>query len=120
MRHVNFDTFREAFCAARNESPLVESMTSDATDVDGTFYVLTDDSRSGYAIRPDGELVLVFSLERGRGDLLVSRAVDDGAIRLDCFDGYLPSLYARYGFVESHREPNWTPGEPDVVFMVQP
>jgi len=116
-RVVSFDDYRLAFSQARNESPLIEAMTSDATHVENTIYVLSPDRRSGYAVRPDGELVLVFSLERGRGTFIVEGAIADGATYLDCFDGYLPGLYARHGFVETRREASWTPGQPDVVFM---
>lgn len=114
---VGFERFERAMTAARAESPIVAAMTSEPTDVEGSIYVLANDERSGYCVRPDGELVLVFSLERGRGDFIVEAAIADGASRLDCFDGYLPSLYARHGFVEVRREANWTSGEPDVVFM---
>jgi hypothetical protein len=54
---------------------------------------------------------------RGRGDALVSDAIARGAKHLNCFDGYLPTLYARHGFVEVRREPNWTEGGPDIVYM---
>lgn len=114
---VDFDTFERAMSTARAESPLVEEMTSAPTDVEGSIYVLAPDQRSGYCVRPDGEFVLVFSLERGRGDFIVEAAIADGATRLDCFDGYLVDLYSRHGFVETERVANWTPGEPDVVFM---
>ena len=36
---------------------------------------------------------------------------------LDCFDGYLTGLYGKNGFKETHREKNWTAGEPDIVHM---
>ena len=114
---VDFDRFLVAMTRAREESSLVAEMTSEPTDVENTIYALAADERSGYAVRPDGELVLVWSLERGRGDVMVSGAVHDGATRLDCFDGYLPRLYSRHGFVETERVANWTPGQPDVVFM---
>lgn len=117
---VDFDTFLVAMTRAREESSLVAEMTSEPTDVEMTIYALARDGRSGYAVRPDGELVLVFSLERGRGDVIVSGAVADGAVYLDCFDGYLPRLYGRHGFVECQRVANWTPGEPDVIYMSLP
>lgn len=114
---VPVDTFRKAFEQAREESSAIADATSPFEHVACTMYVLSHDGRSGYALRPDMELVYVFSLERGRGDRLVNHAVTYGAARLDCFDGYLPSLYARHGFREVSREPNWTPGGPDVVYM---
>lgn len=74
---------------------------------------------SGFAVTPDAELIGVFSAVRGRGDDIVRAAIAAGATHLDCFDGYLPALYARHGFVETRREPNWTPGGPDVVYMAR-
>ena len=65
----------------------------------------------------DGELCGVFSTVKGRGDAIMRDALTAGAVRLDCFDGYLPGFYARHGFRETHREENWTPGGPDVVYM---
>jgi hypothetical protein len=90
---------------------------------------LTNDVQSGFALQPDGELVSVFSIPHGRGDLLVARAVEEGANRLDCYDaGPLVALYQRHGFVETDRmkwddqyAPNgWIKshfGTPDVVIM---
>lgn len=111
----NFNFFREdhKHAEATSEFPV------DGLGV-GTVYYLSEDFDSGYAIRANGELVHVFSRVPGRGDQLVESAVENGAYRLDCFDGYLPSLYARHGFVEYDREDNWTPGEPDVVYMYRP
>lgn len=127
---VSRDTFAAHFGAARHESALVRESTSPFDfdrDDDETTFRLALDGQSGYAVRHDGdlihkgregELVYVFSLERGRGDALVSSATGhDDATRLDCFDGYLVNLYKKHGFDVVRREPNWTPGSPDVVFM---
>ncbi|MGW4158714.1 hypothetical protein [Streptomyces sp. NPDC004788] len=51
---------------------------------------------------------------------LVRAAIAHGAHLLDCFDGFLPTYYRGFGFVETERIPNWTPGQPDVVFMALP
>ena len=120
---VSRDTFKRLFETARRVSPIIRESTS---DMDGEPYLsrstyrLSLDGRSGYVVRPDGELVYVFSLWTGRGDGLVKCAIRDGASHLDCFDGYLPEFYARHGFTEYRREANWTPGGPDVVFMATP
>lgn len=79
-------------------------------------YYLSDDGLSGVGVQ-DGEMIGVFSLVKGRGDLLISVAVENGAVHGDCFDGYLPTLYGRHGFREIRREANWTVGGPDVVYM---
>lgn len=110
-------TFENVFGQAATESPIVATMTSPFSHVAGTTYRLTADGRSGYAIRPNGELVMVFSTMRGRGDLLVADAVANGATHLDCFAGYLPALYGRHGFVTTRTEANWTPGGPAVHYM---
>jgi hypothetical protein len=77
---------------------------------------LNQDKNSGYALK-DGELVSVFAVTKGAGDDIVRSAISNGATSLDCFDGYLPKFYARHGFKEVKREPNWTAGGPDVVYM---
>ncbi len=115
--------FENARADGRNGS-LIAAATSpfDPSQSRGTRYFLWSDGvdYAGYAIRPDGELVYVFSTARGHGDAIVASAIVNGATHLDCFDGYLPSLYARHGFVETARESNWTPGGPDVVWMARP
>lgn len=80
---------------------------------------LSPDKKSGFAIKPDGELVSVFSAEKGlnRGDTIVKEAIQQGASSLGAFDPYLPKLYEKHGFKEYKREPNYTPGGPDVVYM---
>jgi len=83
--------------------------------VTGQAY-MSHDRSSGFVVR-DGELVGVFSTRKGAGDVIMRDALAAGAVRLDCFDGYLPAFYARHGFRETSREPNWTPGGPDVVYM---
>ena len=84
------------------------------TDVD---WYLAEDYLSGFGVTDSGELVGVFSVVKGRGDELVQAAVELGAWHLDCFDGYLPTLYRRNGFRVTHEEANWTPGGPSVVYM---
>lgn len=116
---VSAPVFETHFDAARYHTLIAES-TSPFEASDGARYFLATDWLSGYAIRADGDLTNVWSVERGRGAELLDDALRNGAETLDCFDGYLPRLYARHGFVEYAREPNWTPGEPDVVFMALP
>lgn len=82
-----------------------------------TACYLATDGLSGFLVKINGEIAGVWSLVRGRGDKIVEAAIDAGGDHLDCFDGYLPRLYGRHGFRETSREPNWTPGGPDVVFM---
>ncbi len=95
----------------------------------GTF--LSDDGLTGYAIKPDGDLVSVFNVgAKGRIEEILPRLPGQGATKLDAFDesGRLPDLYAKAGFREVRREPwnpayappGWTGGTPDVVYMERP
>lgn len=114
------DDFDFFFGMARENSPAVAAATSDFEHVAGTTYWASPAGMSGYAVRNDGELVYVFSLERGRGAELVASAIHNGASHLDCFDGYLVTLYSHAGFAKVTSLPNWTDGEPDVVYMARP
>lgn len=119
-RRVTLLQYLDTLRGAQRESTLIADATTHADDL--TLYVadrayLTEGGLSGYVVRDTGELVGVFSRVRGQGDTLVRSAIYHGATHLDCFDGYLPTLYGRHGFTETHREGNWTPGGPDVVYM---
>lgn len=98
----------------------------------GFTCVLREDKRVGYAVTQDGELTMLFNLaEPGAGMVAVLDAIDrHGAWKLNCFDGYLPAYYRRFGFVEVRRVPwnpklaptYWNPedGTPDVIYMERP
>lgn len=123
LNQVTSAHFAEVFGFVRNDSPVVREMTSTFDEIEGTRYFLGDQGRYanfGYAIRPDGELVYVFSEVKGMGNHIMMDAVSKGAVYLDCFDGYLVTLYSRHGFRVVKRVENWTPGEPDVVYMSLP
>lgn len=68
---------------------------------------MSPDRKSGYAIKPSGELVSVHSTVKGRGDDIVKDAIKRGAKKLDAFDikGKLPELYGKHGFKETGRFP---------------
>ncbi|AKY03455.1 hypothetical protein FDI80_gp73 [Streptomyces phage Aaronocolus] len=122
VNRVDWNTFAAALGNARAVSARVADATSAPKDLpserDGARYFLTEDLQSGYGVDGEGTLIGVFSLVKGRGESLVWDAVlFKGAHKLDCFDGFLPTYYKRFGFVETYRVANWTPGEPDVVFM---
>ncbi len=110
--------FLFALSTARKFSAQVSSATSAPDEIPTSArFFLSENGRAGYGITAEGTLISVFSLDRGKGNAIVSDAIANGATNLDCFDGYLPTLYARHGFTVTHREANWTPGGPDVVFM---
>ena len=65
----------------------------------------------------NGELIGLFAWPGTWGVWLLLRAMGEGATRLNCFDGFLPEYYAKYGWREVRREPNYKAGGPDVIYM---
>jgi hypothetical protein len=116
---VSSEIFRNTLKNASKESDKVKEFVHlyDPSEYSGMKTFLSADGKSGYAIKPDGDLVSVFSTQKGRGDTIVQEDIKNGAVKLDAFDGYLPTLYKKHGFEELKREKNWTPGGPDVVYM---
>jgi hypothetical protein len=85
----------------------------------GMTTVLSEDGRTGYAITSAQDLVSVFNTgPRGAGTLAVRDAVARGAWTLDRTGPFLACYYREFGFIPYRREANWTPGQPDVWFMV--
>jgi len=122
MHNVSKLAFIVNFATAREESDKVREATSTVKEIDDATnehdrFMLTADGQSGFIVRNGGELIALFSTVKGRGHDLVQIAVQCGAEYLDCFDGYLPKLYSKNGFMEVKRELNWTAGGPDVVYM---
>jgi hypothetical protein len=117
---VDAPSFRIALAAARAESDRIAAATSAPAELpeDGRYF-LSEDLDSGFGVNAEGDLIGLFSLVKGRGSDLIGWAIRLGAETLDCFDGFLPTLYGRHGFRETRREQNWTPGGPDVVFMAR-
>ena len=95
------------------------------------------ESGSGFAIKPDGDIVAVFASpnEPKRGSYsILQAAVQAGGKKLDAFDTYLPNIYESVGFRPVARlpwndefaPPGWDKnvfaeyngGEPDVMFFV--
>jgi hypothetical protein len=94
---------------------------------------LTPDSGIGFAIKDDGDLVSFFknpnktNLKASQNILLAG--LENGATKLDCFDGRLRRAYSEAGFVAAARTSfkddvapdNWNyerDGRPDIIFMV--
>jgi len=100
----------------------------------GMKLFLSDSGKSGFAVKPDGDIVSVFSMEKGSGRSIMEAAIAAGGKKLDAFDTVLPEFYGTHGFVEASRmrwddefaPPGWDKeafkefnnGEPDVVMMV--
>ena len=97
---------------------------------------LTDDGKTGFAIRNDGDIVSVFNgntRAKGAGDAIMEAATSAGGSKLDAYDTFLPEIYSRHGFKEVGRDAwneqfapdRWDKkamrkfnlGEPDVVYM---
>ncbi|MFG2923903.1 hypothetical protein ACGFYA_20645 [Streptomyces sp. NPDC048305] len=121
VHRASWAEYTAALGWAREESSRIAEATSKPSEMPrGSRYYLTPDFRSGFGVAQDGTLIGLFSRVKGRGESLVWDAVNHkGATKLDCFDGFLPEYYKRFGFIETERVSNWTPGEPDVVFMAQ-
>lgn len=58
-----------------------------------TRLFLSHDTKSGFGINQDGELISVFSLERERGKVLVREARKQGATYLSCMGEHLLKMY---------------------------
>lgn len=95
------------------------------------------DNGSGFAIKPDGDIVAVFASQSepsGGAYGMLQAAVQAGGVKLDAFDTFLPKIYKTVGFRpvarvawnDEYAPPNWDKetfakynnGEPDVVLFV--
>lgn len=96
------------------------------------------DGRAGAAVRDNGEIAAVYSDSSSRGATraLLPIAAQRGGTHLECFDTFLPRIYARSGFIKVASIPfnrDFAPdgwdyqamhkiapprGEPDITFMV--
>ena len=140
----NAQRFADAIQASKDSKPTqgaaVYVYPADDTQRDGYVEMgyknmrlfLSDDGLSGVAIKPDGDIVSVFS-QGGAGRSVMEVAVAAGGKKLDAFETILPEFYAAHGFVATSRVPwddtqapaGWNKqgfsefnnGEPDVVFM---
>lgn len=109
-----------------------------AEEYAGMRLFMTEDGKGGFALKPDGDIVSVFSAKgQGNGRAIMETAVAAGGRKLDCFHTILPEFYSAHGFRGTSRllwndevaqadMPGWDKkamtrynnGEPDVVFMV--
>jgi hypothetical protein len=101
-------------------------------DYQGMRLFLAEDGLSGVAVKPDGDIVSVFS-QAGAGRSVMELAVAAGGTKLDAFETILPEFYAAHGFVAASRLPwddtqapdgwnkeafkDFNNGKPNVVFM---
>jgi hypothetical protein len=120
----------DEFIMARDASTRPYFLTPYTKEELKNFDLRLNQEGVGYALTPQKDLVNVFNNSgvKGAGVDAVIQAIKDGAKTLDCFDGFLPEYYKKFGFVEIKRSPwnpeyapmNWpveTYGTPDVVYM---
>ena len=98
-------------------TPVNDITYHEAVDCYLAFYGTNYAYPVGYAVSENGKLTSVFSSIKGQGTNIMQSAIKNGARHLDCFDGFLPTFYSKFGFKEVRREKNWTAGQPDVVYM---
>lgn len=95
------DTFKNAIAKAKQSlggyGASVE-LKDDYTDIN---LYLSEDGESGFGIKPNGDIVSVFSnnkAEGGRSHYMLEMATAEGGRQLDCFDIYLTKIYETHGF----------------------
>jgi hypothetical protein len=95
---------------------------------------VSDSGNSGFAVKPDGDIVSVFSTEPGSGYPMLLLATQQGGRKLDAFNTVLPEIYAVAGYrpvskvawADEAQPDGWDKelykdfnnGEPDVVAFV--
>jgi hypothetical protein len=132
---VSAQKFADTIQQSKDESPHGAAVyVYPVEDYQGMKLFLSDSGKSGFAVKPDGDIVSVFSMEKGSGRSIMEAAISAGGKKLDAFDTVLPEFYGTHGFVEAARIPwndefapeGWNKesfkefnnGEPDVVMMV--
>ena len=107
--------------------PFVHPYTPKEYKEMGVKCYLSFTGKTGYALKPDGDIISIFSSE-GKGDRAVLSAIARGGTKLDCYAGKLVKFYSLLGFVEyerwdwddQYKPDNWDYEEfnrPDVVLM---
>lgn len=138
IHHINNPAaFYNSITAAKANNDHSAFLTSYEQDdyQDMELYVVNAGA-AGMAIKKDGDIVSVFkNPDMAKKDdidkinkVLLLTAVKNGGLKMDCFDGFLPALYCRYGFRpicklkfnDEYAPDGWNferDGRPDVVFM---
>ena len=122
---------RERYLAGLQANPQAGFISDPGEELAGKRAFLSADGNVGVTISGSGEVGNLFRNEGappGSGGAAVDHAVANGGTWLNAFDGALPKIYAKHGFVEVARL-KWDPGQepdawnrkkydsPDVVFM---
>ena len=71
----------------------------------GAKCFLSESGRSGFALKPDGDIISVFSSPGAKeGRWAMMSAIANGGTKLDCFEGFLSDkFYPQFGFEEYER-----------------
>jgi len=128
--------FTDAITAAKNSTPFGAAVFVYAPeDYAGMRLFVAEDGQTGFALKPDGDIVSVFSYGvPGGARGAIELAIQQGGRKLDAFATVLPEYYFAHGMREVARlpwddtqaPPDWdtntfadfNDGRPDVVFMV--
>lgn len=128
------ETFVDGVELFMSENPELGAFLSkhDPAELEDHTLLSAADGLAGVSVSPEGDIQNLFShptdAPSGTGRVLIEKAIEQGGRTLDCYDGFLPDLYAEYGFRETGRiefNPEYAPddwnfddyGQPDVVFM---
>lgn len=129
--------FHEAISGLKEGNKFSASVhVYDVAEYAGMRMFLTENGNAGFALKPDGDIISVFSKGDAKGSVgsMLEIAKQAGGTKLDCFDTVLPEIYGKHGF-EAVARMKWNDefapegwdkttfskfngGEPDVVFMV--
>ena len=99
----NFEKDAEKFYNSFTKSKKIEFLTPyKISDLEKFDLFKVKGYNIGFAIKPDGDIILVHNNEKvkGIGDLLLKKAIENGGTSLDHFDGFLTGFYSRFGFIE--------------------
>lgn len=130
--------FHDAIVLAKKNTPysgFVDAYSNEEYSKMKLF--LINDGIAGVAIKNDGGIVSIFKnpVEAKKqnidnvADVLIGTAITFGGNHLDAFDGFLPELYTKYGFIPYAKikfnigfaPKDWNYNrdkEPDVIFFV--
>lgn len=133
MRHArNGEEFHTAISQAKQTNAHGAYVTAyDAADYGNMKTFLSDNGKTGIAVKPDGDIVSVFNApdsgHKKATNTLLPFAIENGGNKLDNYDGKLSELYEKFGFEPVAKvkfDPQYAPadwnyerdGQPDIIF----
>jgi hypothetical protein len=100
----NAQAFREVLSQSAVDSPFGATVYLYAPAEYQNFRLfMTEDRTGGFAIKPDGDIVSVFSSSEGQLQPMLALATEEGGKKIDAFDTVFPDGYDLNGFVETGR-----------------